>query len=607
MMKNLASGKTVSRFRNSVNLTTLEKILLFLAVLMLFAFGVSVVHSFDIFWQLQSGKYILQTKSFIYTDIFSLAADAQRWEHCWLHDIVVYLAWLAGGYDGISVFKGVMVVATAVTAVSAARLREASLLAILFIAPVALLMTRGGWLERPQLWSFLLFTLFVLVLERHRVRGDKVIFLLVPAMALWANLHAGYILAFCVLLAYLVGEGVPMFLTLRTAMSRRAYLRLVSASVLVGVAVLCTPYSGKVITSLVAQVSHIKTLGGNTAVRGIMANANMDWRPTTFFTEPTFYYAVAISAVLLLLGWRRLSLTDLCLWSGMTLIGFTLSRHVPLYFFTVAILLPRYADAALKPLVSRLGVKVNLVLRVAGQVAAVGVIIYFSLPVYRTYGFFNTGLRTWHYPIEAAAFVKENKLPANIYNTYDWGGYLMWTLYPEYQVFWDGRQNSAKMFNDGLNVMSAKPRWKEILTTHDVKTIVSKACMVSNGQSYPILRVLGRDPDWALVFHDDSSLVFVRVDAVDPTWLSRHRLAPQRIEDTILSEALLLVNVDANRYAGWWEIAQITLKRKQYSAAFQALRQHLRRSPTKNPLAESYYRQLLPLVQSGQVALPGRR
>ena len=72
----------------------------------IFLFNFSEIHSFDIFWQLQSGKYIWQTKSFIYTDIFSLASHVIRVEHCWLHDIVVYASYSIAGYKGISLFKG---------------------------------------------------------------------------------------------------------------------------------------------------------------------------------------------------------------------------------------------------------------------------------------------------------------------------------------------------------------------------------------------------------------------------------------------------------------------------------------------------------------------
>ena len=47
--------------------------------------------------------------------------------------------------------------------------------------------------------------------------------------------------------------------------------------------------------------------------------------------------------------------------------------------------------------------------------------------------------------IAAGEFVEEHKLARNIYNTYDWGGYMAFKLFPDYLMFWDGRQDSAEM------------------------------------------------------------------------------------------------------------------------------------------------------------------
>lgn len=580
----------------------LEKYLLFAALLALLGVAVSHVHSFDIFWQLQSGRYILETKSFIYTDIFSLAADAPRFEHCWLHDILFYGAYLLGGYGGISVLKGVLVAATAGALAAAARIRGSSWLAILFILPPAVLLTRGGWLERPQLWSFLLFALFVLLLERFRIAGGRVVFALIPLMVLWSNLHAGAVLAFPVMAAYLAGEGGAVLFK-RAALPRRSYRKLWLCLLGVALAALVTPYGLQLLEAL------LYTPQAGSASAPITQIYNMDWRATSFSRDPFFFYAMGVTALLLLLGWRRLSLSDLFLLGGLALMGLTLSRHTPFFFFAAAALVPRYADAAVALLAPRLGRTCTRVLRVAGQMAAVASFLYFFLPAYNTYGLFNTGLRTWHYPIEASGFVEEHKLPGNLYNTYDWGGYLMWTLYPEYKVFWDGRSDSPEMFSLGLQVMSGHPGWERILDRFAVKTVITKSCTVDTGQRYPIIDRLREHPEWALVFADESSMVFVRREAVDAGWLKRHRLPDHRVDDTILSEARLLTGVNPGRYKGHWEMARIYLARKEYPNAFAALERHLAYAPPglREPAAENYYRQLYPLVKKNAQSRGGRR
>ncbi len=580
----------------------LEKFLLFAALFLIFGIATAEIHSFDVFWQLQSGRYILQTKSFIYHDIFTLAAQAPRFEHCWLHDILLYLAYLLGGYTGLSLVKGLVLGGTALVLVLVARVRQASWPSMLLLL-TPFWLSRGGWLARPQIWTFLFFAIFVLFLERYRKRGGREIFWLFPLMALWVNLHAGAILAVPILIAYLVGEGGELALK-KSPMPLGHYKRLWWGGGLMLLAFLLTPYTGEFVDTLFSayKLGHGGVDEAGRTLTPITQLFNMDWRPTSFETDPYFYYAMAVTGALMLLGWRRLRLTDLCLMGGLALMGLKLSRHTTFLFLGMVAILPVYADAAAEFLVTRFKSRLRQISRVMATLGAAAIFVYFSMPAYETYGLFRTGLRSWHYPVEAAEFVRDHKLPPNLYNTYDWGGYLAWILYPDYQVFWDGRQNSAEMFSYGFRIMSGHPGWEAVFDKFGVKTVVSKACTVDSGQHYPVLDKLRESPQWALVFADESSLVFVRRDAVEETWLSQYRLPAERIDDTILSEARLLVQTEPQRYKGWWEIARIQMERRQYPEALFALENYLRRTPTRDPLAENYYRILLPLVKGNDLS-----
>jgi hypothetical protein len=566
------------------------KATLLVFLLTLLGLAASQVHSFDIFWQLHSGRYIWQTKSFIYHDLFSLAADVPRHEHCWLHDLIFYGCYGLFGYAGISLLKGVLIALTGVFLALAARVRGASTLAVLFILPPAMLLTRGGWLERPQLWTFLFFALFVLLLEKYRQQAGRWIFLLLPVMVVWNNLHAGAVLAFAILLAYLGGEGGEMLLR-RSRLDRRAWLRLLLLMVLLFVASLATPYGSKVLQTLMGAPN----LGAQGGEGPMTALYNMDWRNTTFATDPAFFYALGLAGILLAAGWRRLVLTDLFLLGGLALMGWKLSRHTHFFLFGCAAILPLYADAALAPLLRRLQGKARPIACALALAAAIASAGYFAAEPLKKTGFFNLGLRDWHYPIQAAEFVEENRLPKNLYNTYEWGGYLMWTLFPEYQVFWDARQDSPEMYRLGWQVMAGKPGWEEILARFEVNTVVSKGCTVDTGQHYPLLDRLRESPEWTLVFTDGAAMVFVRNAAVEESWLAEYRLPESRVDDTILFEAQKLVDNNPGRYKAYWEIARISLERKDYRRAFDALGNYLSRSPQQDPVAENYYRILYPM------------
>jgi hypothetical protein len=112
----------------------IEKALLLLVLLTVLAGASSPVGQFDIFWQLASGRYMVQQRELIHQDTFTLAAEAPRTEHCWLHDIIVYAVHRLAGYCGLSLLKGVLVALTAAALLAAARAAGGALPAVLFLS-----------------------------------------------------------------------------------------------------------------------------------------------------------------------------------------------------------------------------------------------------------------------------------------------------------------------------------------------------------------------------------------------------------------------------------------------------------------------------------------
>ncbi len=568
-----------------------EIILAIAALLAIIGVGISIVHSFDVFWQLQSGRYMVETGAVIRNDVFTLTSELGRNEHCWLHDILLYGVYLIGGYGAISVWKGLMIGATALVLFLTARTRTSSITAILACSPL-LLLTAGGWLERPQLWTFLLFAGFLYLLEKHLITRSVAVYGLIPLMIFWANAHGGAVLGVAVLGAYLVSD-IASNLLYKRRLNIRSWKTLLFAGVLTVLSGGLTPNLKSFFHTLMAAPG----LGTQTSATGQVTGPitqvfNMDWTGTTFATEPLFYYMMAVAAILLLISFKRIVLSDLFLLIGMSIMGLSLVRHIPFFYFCCLAILPRYLD--------NLGELVGKLLKPSWRAIAQGVCLIgicycfwiFYQPLYRTYGLLNTGLRTWHYPIAATEFVKEHQLKANIYNTYDWGGYMAWELFPDYKMFWDGRQISAEMFKLGWQVMAGRENWVEILDKFEVNTIVSRASTIDTGQEYPLLERLRISNDWHLVFNTESSMIFVRSGSVSEEWLNRYRRPKENIDDTILSEAHLMVSVNPNRYMAWWEMTEVYVKRQQYNYALSALKQHLARAPRPHPQAQKLYQQL---------------
>jgi hypothetical protein len=108
-----------------------------------------------------------------------------------------------------------------------------------------------------------------------------------------------------------------------------------------------------------------------------------------------------------------------------------------------------------------------------------------------------------NYPARAAAYVRDKKLPGPIFNHYDWGGFLVWSL-PSLRVITDGR---AELYSDSrlarsLRTWEGAPGWQ---TDPDLRQ--AKLIIADHGRALTAL--LRTDPGYQIVYEDATSVVFV--------------------------------------------------------------------------------------------------
>ncbi len=204
---------------------------------------------------------------------------------------------------------------------------------------------------------------------------------------------------------------------------------------------------------------------------------------------------------------------------------------------------------------------------------------YSSKPVLRQYGWFQTGLREWHYPVKEAQFILEQKLPGQLFNTYGIGGYLMWQLYPDYLVFWDGRQDSQEMFKNGLVVQEGQKGWDSILYKNQVNLAVVEILSQADGHRFKIIDRLQSSSEWSLVFAGETHLVFVRDNSVDENWLLQHRLPESRIGESLWVAANHMLQQSPLRKEALWEMGGVYLSRRQHREALQMFELYIKVMP----------------------------
>ena len=125
---------------------------------------------------------------------------------------------------------------------------------------------------------------------------------------------------------------------------------------------------------------------------------------------------------------------------------------------------------------------------------------------------FGSGL-SWWFPERALAFVERERLPAQIFNNYNLGGFLVWRLGEKYPDYLDGRAIpfGPDIFERQYHLMQADPdaaEWKHHADTLGINTLVFSIARY-NGEAGALSKFCASQ-SWKLVYVDQVSAVFLR-------------------------------------------------------------------------------------------------
>jgi len=107
-----------------------------------------------------------------------------------------------------------------------------------------------------------------------------------------------------------------------------------------------------------------------------------------------------------------------------------------------------------------------------------------------------------HFPARAVAFLQAHPSSGPIFNHYDWGGYLIWKLYPSTRVFIDGRADlyGERFLEEFVHTYQLKDDWQEALRQWNVITVIVPA----DSALAPGLQ----RRNWTVAYEDAQAVVF---------------------------------------------------------------------------------------------------
>ena len=125
---------------------------------------------------------------------------------------------------------------------------------------------------------------------------------------------------------------------------------------------------------------------------------------------------------------------------------------------------------------------------------------------------FGMGLYPLAFPLQATRFIKENNLAGNIFNSYSYGAYLNWALYPSYKTFIHGAVldptilESKQLYKYYLGISLGKIDMSDLTKRFGVTILLLDHKAETAIETIDKLLL---DANWKLVYADFSSLLFI--------------------------------------------------------------------------------------------------
>jgi hypothetical protein len=233
------------------------------------------------------------------------------------------------------------------------------------------------------------------------------------------------------------------------------------------------------------------------------------------FRSPDFHGFGALILPLLLalvatLGWSSERPDPFALVVVVAHVGLALymQRNAPFLAIVAAPMLARAATAAFGGGQARPARALRLM-----QIVLVLGIIALAARTAPRHARFEASVDADYFPTGAVAFLQAQPPLGRMLNTFNWGGYLIYTLHPRYRVSIDGRGGAYgdAFIRDYLQLQLGGEKWRERLDR-----LAPDFVLCERGGRLAVL--LAGTPGWAQVYRDRVAVIFVRAD---------HPLRPQ--------------------------------------------------------------------------------
>lgn len=450
--------------------------------------GDTLLQDSDSFWQIKIGRWILDHGAMPTTDFYSFTRTGAPWiSTSWLSQVAFAFSHAQWGWAGPVILTAA---AIALALALLVHLLEANIeapRAVLF-AMLALLLSIHHVLARPHILALPVMVAWVGLLMAAADRRSAPSWTWLPLMALWANLHGGFVLGLA-----LIG---PISLEAVEHAEKGRRLALFMRWVLFGIGALvascCTPYGWRTLQG----ASNILSLGE-------VLTLILEWMPANFATFTPFEGALLALIAFgyyrgLVLSAPRIFLILFLTWSALSHV-----RSIDAFAFLLPLVLAKpLGEMFPRPAPDAAGAD----RWPASLVTALGALTivaasWASTSLYLGHHHFTFTMTQT--PVAAVDLLEQRKAQ-RIFNAYQFGGYLISRDIP---VFIDGRAElyGEKFVMDFFKATEGKK--PELLPRLLDEHKIDATLLVADA---PGPQILDQLKGWKRIYGDDIAVVHVR-------------------------------------------------------------------------------------------------
>ena len=443
----------------------------------------------DPWGHIRFGQTMLGTGHLIHTDVFSYTVAGRRWiDHEWLAEVAMALIYSSFGVIGLKLVK--FLCAGAVMTLLALGLAETgAAIAAQFAALAAVALALIQQMQfRPQLFDYVLFAALIAMLARETYGRSAPLWLAVPMLALWTNLHGGFFIDLAALGIYsaaVAAQGVAA-----RGAGLRIALRPAAITAAAALATLCNPWGIGEWRAVAQSLGNPYTMGRVSEFRpllqtfGALHRAGMTTLPLTAM----LLMLAALAAACLLVP-RGDDAGMLAVAALMAAAAFAAVRNNALAATALAVPLAHHAD---------LGWTLQAAVSLMAALLALRGGLFSAAPP-----------SAEPCPVGAASFMAAHALAGNILGDYAWGGYLIWHAPAGSRVFIDSRFEMVyppRVQREYLDFIRGGARAAAMLAAYPTDYVV----MPSDSAA---ARFMSGEARWRMIYRDPVAALFARADS----------------------------------------------------------------------------------------------